>query len=284
MNIRRILISEQEKKDILSQYSVDTNLVNEQLDKTTGKYSLMNPQVLKDSENSNKFYDIKIPKGTLAWHDFNSNDTKVWIGSKNRAFTSVPSPGSTVSDVKKQSVYYDCASNLDDIWFKTIGDFDGLVYNESLSKVIRATFCNGKKMKTWEEITGGGNKPVVPPKDTTGKKCYTTDFTPTYAQICKLPNDTVWMYAKDDSGKWYTSKQTDTKKWCELVLPQYQKAVDTLIKGCPTTIEPIKLSIKPIEVSQQPGIQVDPKQQLQKDLNTAQQGMDYLQNQQNKGI
>ena len=69
-----------------------------------------------------------------------------------------------------------------------------------------------------------------------------------------------------------------------MVLPQYQKAVDTLIKGCPTTIEPIKLSIKPIEVSQQPGIQVDPKQQLQKDLNTAQQGMDYLKNQQNTGI
>ena len=286
MNIRRILISEQEKKDILSQYGVDENIVNEQMDTTKGTYTLINPQVLKNSEKSNNSYDIKIPKGTLAYHNFNGNDTKVWIGSKNRAFTSVPSPGSAVSGNKKQSVYYDCAFNGDTKWFMTTGDIDGLVYNESLSKVIRANFCNGKKMKTWEEITKKQPTPpvVTPPKDTTGKKCYSTDFTPTYAQICKLPNDTAWMYAKDDSGKWYTSKQTDTKKWCELVLPQYQKAVDTLIKGCPTTIEPIKLNIKPIEVSQQPGIQVDPKQQLQKDLNTAQQGMDYLKNQQNTGI
>jgi coenzyme F420-reducing hydrogenase gamma subunit len=91
------------------------------------------------------------------------------------------------------------------------------------------------------------------------------------------------MYAKDDSDKWYTSKQTDTKKWCELVLPQYQKAVDTLIKGCPTTIEPIKLSIKPIDTTVQPSqseIQLTPKQQIQ----MASKGLDYIQNNQNKPV
>jgi hypothetical protein len=59
------------------------------------------------------------------------------------------------------------------------------------------------------------------------------------------------MYAKDDSGKWYASRQSDGKKWCELVLSQYQSAVDKLIAGCPTTTEPIKLDDKPAEVPQQ---------------------------------
>ena len=246
MNIRRILISEQEKKSILSMYGVDENIVNEQMDTTKGTYTLINPQVLKNSENSNNSYDIKIPKGTLAYHNFNGNDTKVWIGSKNRAFTSVPSPGSTVSGVKKQSVYYDCAFNGDTKWFMTTGDIDGLVYNESLSKVIRANFCNGKKMKTWEEIT---KKQPTPPK--TEKKCYTTSFIPTETQKCKLPGDNTWMYAKDDSAKWYASRQSDGKKWCELVLSQYQVAVDKLVAGCSTTTEPIKLDDKPAEVPQQ---------------------------------
>jgi hypothetical protein len=261
MNIRRILISEQEKKTILSMYNVDTNLVNEQLDKTTGKYSLKNPQVLKNSEKSNNYYDIKIPKGTLAWHDFNGNDTKVWVGGKNRAFTSVPSPGSTSSGNKRQSVYYDCAFNGDTKWFMTTGDIDGLVYNESLSKVIRATFCNGSKMKTWKEITGGGDKTVVnPPKDNTGKKCYTASFTPTETQKCKLPGDNTWVYAKDDSGKWYASRQSDGKKWCELVLSTYKAAVDKLIKGCPTTTEPIKLDDKPAEMTQPSQSEIKPSQ------------------------
>ena len=280
MNIRRILISEQEKKSILSMYNVDTNLVNEQLDKTTGKYSLKNPQIFKDGDNSNNRFDINVPKGTLAWHDFNGNDTKVWIGGKNRAFASIPwSTSSNQNKNKRQSVYYDCAFKGDVKWFITTGDIDGKVYNETLGKVIRATFCNGSKMKTWKEVTGVVN----PQKDTTTKKCYTTDFTPTYNQICKLPNDNTWMYAKDDSDKWYTSKQTDTKKWCELVLPQYQKAVDTLIKGCPTTIEPIKLAIKPIDTTVQPSqseIQLTPKQQIQ----MASKGLDYIQNNQNKPV
>lgn len=250
MNIRRILISEQEKKDILSQYGVDENIVNEQLDKTTGKYSLKKPQIFKDGENSNNRFNINVPKGTLAWHDFNGNDTKVWIGGKNRAFASIPwSSSSNQNKNKRQSVYYDCAFNGDVKWFITTGDIDGKVYNETLGKVIRATFCNGFKMKTWKEITGGGD--VTPPKDTTNKKCYTTSFTPTETQKCKLPGDNTWMYAKDDSGKWYTSRQSDGKKWCELVLPQYQSAVDKLIAGCPTTTEPIKLDDKPAEVPQQ---------------------------------
>jgi len=246
MNIRRILISEQEKKSILSMYNVDDNLVNEQMDTTKGTYTLLNPQIFRSNQDSNNYYNINVPKGTIAWHNFNGNDTKIWIGGKSRAFTSKNSHNET----KKQSVYYDCAFNGDPKWFMTDGDITGTVYNESLGKVIRTNFCNGKKMKTWKEITGGGDKTVInPPKDNTGKKCYTTDFTPTYGQICKLPNDTTWMYAKDDLGKWYTSRQTDTKKWCELVLPQYQKAVDILIKGCPATIEPIALKTKPVDTT-----------------------------------
>ena len=262
MNIRRILISEQDKKSILGLYGVDTTLVNEQFNPTDGTYTTQFDQVLNSVTNNG--ISVKIPKGTKVYHDFNGTSTKVILGNTG--------------------VYYDCAfTGYENIF--TVSKTLGTVKNDSLSKMIRGIFCNGKAMKTWEETTGKKEQTKDVQKPLIQKKCYTTNFTPTGNQICKLPNDKVWVYAKDGDGKWYTSRQTDVKKWCELVLPQYQVAVDKLIAGCPTT-EPIVLNVKPIEQVQTktPELQVTPKQQVQQNLNTATQGLNYLQSQKNKPV
>jgi hypothetical protein len=275
MNIRRILISEQEKKEILNMYG-DKSVISEQTINQDGTYTTKNTYkfIPTGDPSDNPKFNPTFKAGTKIWTNFDKpNEDKIYFGTAD--------------------YYLQCSFNgYDSVILHKEGN--PLKENNAkpvLTSTVRKLFCNGKKgKKTWKEVTGVVN----PQKDTTTKKCYTTDFTPTYAQICKLPNDTTWMYAKDDSDKWYTSKQTDTKKWCELVLPQYQKAVDTLIKGCPTTIEPIKLSIKPIDTTVQPSqseIQSNPQlkvktpqEVIQQNLNTANKGREYLQSIQNKPV
>jgi hypothetical protein len=270
MNIRRILISEQEKKSILGLYGVDNDLVNEQEFKidSDGTYTVKYNQEfgVTGQQFGGSPSRIQIKKGTKIKPKDDKLVFNVYYGTVSGVYDKILT-GS-----------YTCGNTS--IIVGTNQRYGQVPPPGGFISTISSLFCNGNKLKT-------DNKTVVnPQKDTTTKKCYTTDFTPTYNQICKLPNDNTWMYAKDDSGKWYTSRQTDTKKWCELVLPQYQKAVDTLVKGCPTTIEPIKLPIKPIDTTQpnQPEIQLDPKTQLKQNLNVAKQGLNYLQAQNNKGI
>lgn len=121
---RRIIISEDEKKDILSKYYANDNLVVEQFDKTTAVYTTMNNNTLK---NVTAPKDILIPKGTKVWHNFKGGGTKINLGNTG--------------------VFYDCTFAGYDYIFtdsKTLGN----LRHENLSKVIRGYFCDGKKMKT----------------------------------------------------------------------------------------------------------------------------------------
>lgn len=214
MNIRRILISEQEKKEILSKYGVNNDILSEGFDKTNGIYTTETGQILKKVTNPK---DITIPAGTKAWHNFKGSDTKINLGNTG--------------------VYYDCAFDGYENIF-VYGETFGTLKNDPLSKRLREFFCNGKKMKTWEEATGQQKK-----EGETKKKCVFINKEFTQNQVCYLTGDKTWVYAKSDDGKWFTSKQVDKKTWCELTPDKYQKAIDTLVAGCKST-EPV-VELKP---------------------------------------
>jgi hypothetical protein len=266
MNIRRILISEQEKQSILGLYGVDKDLVNEQFNPTDGTYIVQNNQTLVSVTNNGK--NIVIPKGTKAWHDFNGGDTKINLGNTG--------------------VYYDCSfGGYENIF--TYKETLGNVKNDSLGKVIRTTFCNGKKMKTWGEITGKTPPNVV----NKPKKIKLPNLTE--KNFCNLPGDTNWDYAKIDDGTWYTRRKGQ-EDWIKLETLKFQGAINLLEKDSKcgslekipqTEIIPIdKLPTKPIEriATKTPEIQLSPNQQLQQNLNTSTKGLNYLQGQNNKGI
>lgn len=129
---RRIIISEDEKKDILSKYYSNNNLVVEQFDKTTAVYTTMNDNTLKKVTAPK---EILIPKGTKVWHNFKGGDTKINLGNTG--------------------VYYDCAfAGYDYIFLSSNGNLK----HDNLAKVIRNYFCDGKKMKTWQQVTGTEKK------------------------------------------------------------------------------------------------------------------------------
>jgi hypothetical protein len=200
MNIKRILISEQEKKSILGLYNDDKTLVNEQFNSTNGTYTVQKNQTLYDVVNSGK--NEIILKGTKAWHNFDGSDSKIYLLNKN-----------------KEWVYYDCSSNDDENIFYT-EKTSGTVKNDPLSKVIRTTFCNGKKIKTWEEITGKKTSEVIN-KPKTIKLKFTDE------EICELPNDKKWHYATQ-GDKWYASK--NNIDWFDIT--NNKKAVNILKTGC----------------------------------------------------
>jgi hypothetical protein len=270
MNIRRILISEQDKKSILSMYGVKKDIISEQTLNVDGTYTIQQFQEFNrfGITVEPKMYikkDTVIKKNS----DGKSLNFDVYFKNKNNTLELSALRGNFI-----------CGENL--LRFQGSNETfkQSPTSGEPFKTVMNKLFCDGSKLKSdKKEQTKEVQKPL------TQKKCYNTNFTPTGNQICKLPNDKVWVYAKDGDGKWYTSRQTDTKKWCELVLPQYQVAVDKLIAGCPTT-EPIVLNVKPIEQIQTktPELQVTPKQQVQQNLNTATQGLNYLQSQKNKPV
>lgn len=195
---RRIIISEGEKKDILLKYYANDNLVVEQFDKTTAVYTTMNDNTLKKVTAPK---DILIPKGTKVWHDFKGGGVRINLGNTG--------------------VFYDCTQAGYDYIF-TDSDTLGNLRHENLSKVIRGYFCDGKKMKTWQQVTGTEKKTG----NTVNKSVKLPNLT--YKNFCELPGDKNWVYAKLDDGTWYTSKVTSKVDWFKLELPKYQKAVDLL--------------------------------------------------------
>jgi hypothetical protein len=91
----------------------------------------------------------------------------------------------------------------------------------------------------------GESKPKkeTPKKDS---KCKFTEKEFKNEQVCFIPKDNTWMYAKTDDGKWYTSKQSDRNTWCELTTPKFQTAVDKLNVECKGLTLISKLELKPI--------------------------------------
>jgi membrane peptidoglycan carboxypeptidase len=236
MNIQRILISEQEKKSILGLYGVDKDLVNEQFNPTDGTYIIQKNQTLLNVTNNGK--NIVIPEGTKVWHNFNGSDAKINLGNTG--------------------VYYDCSF----VGYENIFTYEktsGNVKNDSLSKVIRSTFCNGKTAKTWEEITG--------------KKVHNINQKPkkiklpnlTEKNFCNLPGDIKWDYAKIDDGTWYTRRKGQ-EEWIKLETPKFQGAINLLEKDskCGNLEKISQTEIIPIDLKSSE-LQVNPKQQ---NLNT----------------
>lgn len=202
MGYKKILIEEKEKQEILSKYYSDNNLVTEQFDKTTGTYTTMYDNTLKKVTNAK---DIVIPKGTKVWHNFKGNDTKINLGNTG--------------------VYYDCAfAGYENIFTntKTLGNLK----NDNLAKAVRSYFCDGKKVKTWGQITGVKKEVEKQIDKVINKPIKLPDLT--YKNFCNLPGDKVWVYAKLDDGTWYASK--NKVDWFKLELPKYQKAIDLLTK------------------------------------------------------
>ena len=142
----KIVITEEERKHILSSHnfkdSFIKNNLKEALDKSNGIYTTETDQIIIGLLDPDRGTEVKIPAGTKVWHDYNKQDNNVYIGN-------------TI-------YYYDCGfSGSKDI----IRDNDKINSwrNGPLTTRIRETFCNGNKIKTWRELTKGSNEVKPPP-------------------------------------------------------------------------------------------------------------------------
>jgi hypothetical protein len=137
----KIVITEEERKHILSSHSFNDSFIKnnlrEALDKSNGIYTTETGQIIVGLLDPDRGKEVKIPAGTKVWHDYNKQDNKIYIGN-------------TI-------YYYDCG-------FK--GSKDIILDNDKmnswrngpLTTRIRETFCNGNKIKTWRELTNGGEQ------------------------------------------------------------------------------------------------------------------------------
>jgi hypothetical protein len=137
----KIVITEEERKHILSSHSFNDSFIKnnlrEALDKSNGIYTTETGQIIVGLLDPDRGKEVKIPAGTKVWHDYNKQDNKIYIGN-------------TI-------YYYDCGFNGGkDI----IRDNDKMNSwrNGPLTTRIRETFCNGNKIKTWRELTNGGEQ------------------------------------------------------------------------------------------------------------------------------
>lgn len=242
MNIRRILISEQEKKSILGLYGVDKDLVNEQEFKidSDGTYTVKYNQEF--SVTGQQFGGspsrVQIKKGTKIKPKDGKLIFNVYYG--------------TVSGVydKISSGTYTCGNTS--IIVGTTQQYGQVPPPGGFISTIRSLFCNGNKLKT-------DNKTTELNKKTGGTKCESVLGIPKDDQLCYLDGDKTYVYAKKD-GEYYTSKQTDKKRWCKLSLPKWKTAVDKLVAGC-RTLREIVAFIPPVVTADDPvePIPVSPK-------------------------
>ena len=245
MNIRRILISEQEKQSILGLYGVDKTLVNEQEFKidSDGPYTVKYNQEF--SVTGQQFGGspsrIQIKKGTK----IKPKDGKLIFN------VYLPKDGSLSGVYDKISTgTYTCGNSS--IIVGTTQQYGQVPPPGGFISTIRSLFCNGNKLKT-------DNKTTELIKKTSGTKCESVLGIPKDDQLCYLDGDKTYVYAKKD-GEYYTSKQTDKKRWCKLSLPKWKTAVDKLVAGC-RTLREIVAFIPPVVTADDPvePIPVSPK-------------------------
>ncbi len=199
MNIKRILISEQEKKDILSQYGISKDIISEQTlneglrddDTYTTEKSY---KIISLTSPTNKNFQFDITKGTYV---YKKDENKICIrqGCEYYLLCKPYEKG------RYEWIIYD-----------NYGDY----YQEDdrsrpLATELRNLFCKSSKFGT--EIGGGGEK-------------YFKEN-----QKCKLEGDSKWIYAKDSSGWWASKDGGNT--WIKLSLPKFKEAVDKLNNECP---------------------------------------------------
>jgi hypothetical protein len=106
--------------------------------------------------------------------------------------------------------------------------------DNSFAVTMNKLFCDGSKLKSVQ-------------KPATQSKCKFVEKEFSNEQVCFIPDDKEWMYAKTDDGKWYTTKQSDRNKWCELDPVKFKSAIDKLKTECGLSLKPIpKIELKPI--------------------------------------
>jgi hypothetical protein len=138
----KIVITEEERKHILSSHSFNDSFIKnnlrEALDKSNGIYTTETDQIVVGILTDNKGMRVKIPAGTKVWHDYTKTDTtKIYLGNTGYVY---------YCDFKGyKNVLIDEKKN-------------GAWTNDPLTTRIRETFCNGNKMKTWRELTNGGEQ------------------------------------------------------------------------------------------------------------------------------
>lgn len=215
MKKNQLLISESEKERILSLHVLAKeksrlNTLSEQFDKTKGTYKSQKDQVLNGVQEDIKNKRVTVLAGTLFWSKWGKD------GDNMVRF-----------NVSGVNYYYNCGFSGDKDIF-TDENKNGNWRNGPLSKEIRFNFCNGDKLKTWDQVTGVKNIVKTPTTGTGGSPKSIKLPNLTNKNFCTLPNDKIWKYAKMDDGTWYTSK--DQINWFQLMLPKYQKAIDILSK------------------------------------------------------
>jgi hypothetical protein len=205
----KIVITEEERKHILSSHSFNDSFIKnnlrEALDKSNGIYTTETDQIVVGILTDNKGMRVKIPAGTKVWHDYTKTDTtKIYLGNTGYVY---------YCDFKGyKNVLIDEKKN-------------GAWTNDPLTTRIRETFCNGNKIKTWRELTKGYQQSDTEnPKDglKDDPKCKTKNLrnalcdgtwpikTPEQIQACKTkcaaipcqpgqicPQVQGWFFSKD---------------------------------------------------------------------------------------
>ena len=181
------LITEDERERILGLHESATkkqylNILNEGFNKTNGTYTIENPQTLKASVDFNTKFPSTIPVGTVVFHNYKGNDTKIVLGNTG-----------VVTYCDRNTFIYN--DSIDDL------------KNDGLMNVLKGVFCNGTKLKTWQQLTGGpsntsniSNQNNVVGGGGQGTKIITN-------------NDKSYDY-KEENGKYYFSKKGENK-WVE---------------------------------------------------------------------
>lgn len=96
--------------------------------KTNGTYTLGTNQSLSASVDFNTKFPKTIPAGTVIYHDYRKNDTKILLGNTG-----------VVTYCNRNTFIYN--DGVDDL------------KNDGMMNVIKYYFCNGDKLKTWKELT-----------------------------------------------------------------------------------------------------------------------------------
>lgn len=98
------------------------------LNKTNGTYTLRSNQPLKASVDFNTTFPKMIPAGTVVFHDYKKNDSKIILGKTG-----------VVTYCNRNTFIYN--DGVDDL------------KNDGLMSTLKGIFCKGDKLKTWKELT-----------------------------------------------------------------------------------------------------------------------------------
>jgi len=158
MNLNRILINESEKKRILEMHSgkKSLGLITEGFNPDDQVFTLDVQQSVQATRDFGTVFPKMIAKGTKIYRT-NAYD-RLWFGNT----------GFVMYCNRDLFVYKD---GIDDLRIGT-----GDVRNNSLRKILGDIYCNGKKLKNWDELAKDGNKkdsptdPIKKPKKDTNCK------------------------------------------------------------------------------------------------------------------